>query len=267
MKCRILVLFVIAFFAIASSSVVNAEDTGTVTVIHAISGDDLGTSFSREFPVEVSLTSGGDTVSSFDLEFLETFGPEELPEGLYGLTVELKELSVTLEGEDVFIQGGKNFTVIAHLTFSGSGDPPTPGVRLSVFENNIDPILAGRARLTVRHTANAPRVAVKLSRKGIVNLFSEPVAFPGIGNRVGGEAGESGPVDLRAGVYEVALLAESGQLNDFSVFQKVFRSGRVFPKPRTSFIVYAIGDFFGETFQLFIQTIDLDSAVIGHKFP
>ncbi|GIU99978.1 MAG: hypothetical protein KatS3mg014_1594 [Actinomycetota bacterium] len=58
-----------------------------------------------------------------------------------------------LAAEDVALDGGRNYTAAAHLT--ADGDPA-----LTLFRNNIRPVQADTARLTVRHTAAAPEVDV-----------------------------------------------------------------------------------------------------------
>jgi hypothetical protein len=51
------------------------------------------------------------------------------------------------------LEAGKNYTAIANLNASG-----TPNLKL--FTNNVNPTKPGNARLTVRHTADAPAVNV-----------------------------------------------------------------------------------------------------------
>jgi hypothetical protein len=51
------------------------------------------------------------------------------------------------------LEGGKNYTLVANL--NDSGDP-----NLKRFTNNVNPTTPGNARLTVRHTADAPAVNV-----------------------------------------------------------------------------------------------------------
>jgi hypothetical protein len=51
------------------------------------------------------------------------------------------------------LAAGRNYTIVANLDVGG-----TPN--LKAFENNVRPTAAGKARLTVRHTAQAPAVNV-----------------------------------------------------------------------------------------------------------
>jgi hypothetical protein len=51
------------------------------------------------------------------------------------------------------LEAGKNYTAIANL--NASGDP-----NLKLYTNNVKPTKPGNARLTVRHTADAPAVNV-----------------------------------------------------------------------------------------------------------
>jgi hypothetical protein len=58
-----------------------------------------------------------------------------------------------LEANGVELASGKDYTAVAHLDEGGT---PTIGL----FTNNVKPVPAGNARLTVRHTAAAPAVDV-----------------------------------------------------------------------------------------------------------
>jgi hypothetical protein len=57
------------------------------------------------------------------------------------------------------VNGDTDAAAVAFLTESGS---PT----LGLFSNNVSPIRAQRARMTVRHTAAAPEVDVRFKRPG-----------------------------------------------------------------------------------------------------
>ena len=58
-----------------------------------------------------------------------------------------------LEANDVALKAGKNYTAVANL--NADGDP-----NIKLFTNKVAPVKAGKARLTVRHTAAAPAVNV-----------------------------------------------------------------------------------------------------------
>lgn len=205
-------------------------DPGSVFVIHAI----------PDLPAPVDVYADGSYAFSFD--YTETFGPADLEEGTY--LIEIKLLGSTVLSKSITVEPWKNYTLIAHLT--DTGVPGTPGIKLTFFENNIDDIANGLARLTVRHTANAPMVAVMLQRGNKGN----PVAiFPGLANPDTSDPGQAGPADIKAGGYSASILY---------LGMSVYESGILVLKPGVSHIVYAIGDIYTGSFMLFIQTIKLE---------
>jgi len=84
--------------------------------------------------------------------------PLMLPEGTYDLKVTQAGAgaggAAVIEADDVQVPGGANVTVVAHL--SDAGKPV-----LTPFVNDTSKIDAGKARITVRHTAAAPAVDVR----------------------------------------------------------------------------------------------------------
>ena len=116
----------------------------TLNVVHAIPG------------VNVEVCLNGDVA-------VPGFNPGEvvegvaLPEGTYDVAIvpagETCDESAILQAADAELAGGRNYTAIAHLTEDGT---PT----LALFRNNVSPIAKGLARVTIRHTAEAPAVDV-----------------------------------------------------------------------------------------------------------
>ena len=96
--------------------------------------------------------------------------PLMLPEGTYDLKVTAAGAgaggAAVIEANDVQVPGGANVTVVAHL--SEAGKPV-----LTPFVNDTSAIDAGKARITVRHTAAAPAVDVRANGE---------VAFKGLTN-------------------------------------------------------------------------------------
>ncbi|GAA5030991.1 DUF4397 domain-containing protein [Terrabacter aeriphilus] len=96
--------------------------------------------------------------------------PLMLPEGTYDLKVTAAGAGAggkaVIEANDVQVPGGANVTVVAHL--SADGKPV-----LTPFVNDTSKVPAGKARLTVRHTAAAPAVDVRangaVALKGLTN--------------------------------------------------------------------------------------------------
>ncbi|WP_330476174.1 DUF4397 domain-containing protein [Terrabacter sp. C0L_2] len=96
--------------------------------------------------------------------------PLMLPEGSYDLKVTAAGAGAggkaIIEAKGVAVPGGANVTVVAHL--SEAGKPV-----LTPFVNDTSKVPAGKARLTVRHTAAAPAVDVRangaVALKGLTN--------------------------------------------------------------------------------------------------
>lgn len=212
---RTLVLTAVLALATALPAVAD----GALTAIHGVPG--------LPDPVDVYADDG--YVGTFD--FGESLGPLMLPAGDYD--VEIKLGGVTILAATVPVADGSNQTAIAYLDDLGA---PI----LGLFDNDVSDLREGRARLTVRHTAEAPPVAIELSRGGNGRLIAE------LGPFSNGE--QLGPVTLQGGGYSAALLAGGAE---------VFDSGTFTLRPGHSTIVYAIGEF-PSTFELFVQRIPLD---------
>jgi hypothetical protein len=128
-----------AFGQVAAS----AADT-SLNVVHGIPGVDVNVCVNGE--VAIADFNPGETVVGVSL-----------PAGSYDFAI----VAVTdgcedepiLGANDVTLEGGRNYTAVAHLLADGS---PT----ISLFRNNVRPVASGFARLTVRHTAAAPEVDV-----------------------------------------------------------------------------------------------------------
>lgn len=97
--------------------------------------------------------------------------PVSLPEGTYDLAVfpEGQGPSGTpaIKADDVRVPGGADITVVAHLNASG-----TPV--LTPFVNDTGRLGAGKARLTVRHTAAAPAVDIRAGGSPVVRGLVNP---------------------------------------------------------------------------------------------
>ena len=96
--------------------------------------------------------------------------PLMIPEGTYDLKVTAAGAgaggTAIIEAKGVQVPGGANVTVVAHL--SEAGKPV-----LTPFVNDTSQVPAGKARVTVRHTAAAPAVDVRANGQ---------VAFKGLTN-------------------------------------------------------------------------------------
>ena len=135
------------------------------TVIHGIPG----------LPEPVDVLVNGDFAFSFD--FNESEGPIPLPPGTYDFAVQLQGETV-LSADDVPLEGGRVYTAIAHLTYTGD----EPGIKLSLFENQKYFERPGMPRVSVRHTADAPAVDIDLFHNGRLLLMALNLANPADGD-------------------------------------------------------------------------------------
>ena len=122
----------------------NAASKATLNVVHGIPG------------VNVNVcVNGAKAIADFKPGDVVT--GVKLPAGSYDLKVVAQADSCSgpaiLQANGVALKAGRNYTAVANLNASG-----TP--KLSLFRNDVRPVREGKARLTVRHTADAPAVNV-----------------------------------------------------------------------------------------------------------
>ena len=228
-----------------------AQSTLTAYVVHGIPGDDFN--LDPALPVDVFVSGLGCAIPGF--KFGDRVGPLSIPSGTYDIKISLADVNNPCTGTAVIslpgvaLTAGVNATVIAHRTADGSpgsGDLLGLGVTASIFLNDFTPTANGKARIMAHHTALAPTVDVILSRD-----YSDPdapsVTVPGFTNpTAGGDALLSQiNAQIRPGDWEVAL--EAGGAT-------VFGPNTLNLKPFTTTYVYAVGDFFGTTFQYLVFT-------------
>jgi hypothetical protein len=121
-----------------------AAAEASLNVVHGIPGVDVNV-----------CVNGAEAIPDFNPG--EVVAGVALPAGSYDVKIVAAsdgcEDAAILEASGVQLASDKNYTAIAHLTEDGT---PTIGL----FVNNVKPVPAGTARLTVRHTAAAPAVDV-----------------------------------------------------------------------------------------------------------
>lgn len=195
-----------------------AQTKAKVTVIHGVPG--------LSGPVDVSANGG----KLFSFDFKEVRGPLELDPATYKLAVSLG--GKTLLSLDAKIEGGKNYTVVAHLEADGS---PT----LAAFVN--DDARPGRfkARVIVRHLAKAPAVDV-LARRWWRNTR----LFENVAN------GQEGAAEVYAGTYEVSLNAAGTKTRAFGPARLDLEAGKIYA-------VHAVGELGTKSFGLVLQPVDV----------
>jgi len=195
----------------------SAAGTSQVSVLHGVPG----------LTVDV-YANGNKLLSNFKPGTLTD--PVALPQGTYDLKVFAagKGPSGTpaIEAKGVKVPSGANITVVAHLT---AGGKPT----LTPYVNDVSPLKAGQARLTVRHDAAAPAVDVRAGGKpvfkGLVNPKEAKADLP---------AGTVSADVVLAGTSTVAIGPADVNL-----------------KEGTNTIVYAWGSAKDKNLKLAVQTI------------
>jgi hypothetical protein len=237
MKRKIVISLVLVLsLAVLTFAVVSAAGHQAIVYVgHGIPGESLG--LPNELPVDVLVN---DTICLLEgFEFGEFSEPVSLDAGTYNIKISLAS-DPACSGDpvieaDVTFDAGKTYTVFAHLTADGA---PTA----SVFENDVSSAVAGYTRLTVRHTAAAPAVDIKLFRgwgRGRMVGLIEGLMNPE----------QAGPLNIRPGAYEALILAAGTDIEVLGVPVEL--------KPHKSYIVYAVGSLDPNTFTVLVQVIDL----------
>lgn len=218
---RILTVLAAASIAVAglvlSGPTAHAADTASVSVVHGIPNT----------PVNV-FVNGKDTLPDFKPGTVA--GPLQLPAGDYQVKIfpaaDTGGTGTPVIEATATVKAGQNVTLVAHLTADGK---PT----LTPFVNDTSPVVAGKARLVVRHTAAAPAVDVRangqVAFKGLTNPNQDSADLP---------AGSISADVVLAGTSTVAIGPATVDL-----------------KAGTETIVYAIGSADQKTLALVVQTI------------
>lgn len=196
--------------ALAASPASAASGKATVSVFHGI----------PKTPVDIYV-NGEKAVPNFQPG--DIAGPLSLDPGTYAIEIKTVDGGATVFTGDQPVEAGMNYTIAAYLGTDGK-----PAVK--AFVNDTTTLAAGQARVTVRHLANAPTVAITANGNTLV---------PSISN--GNEAVAEVPADT----YDVGIKAGDSEVAKQSV--KLAEGANT--------IVYAYGTY-PDTFALGVQTID-----------
>lgn len=193
-----------------------AGETSKVSVVHGIPGQ----------PVDVYV-NGAKALPDFQPATIA--GPLDLPAGSYDIVLTEPgadpAANPLLAVDDVVVPGGRNLSLVAHLTAEGT---PT----LTAFVNDTSRVAAGNARLVVRHTAAAPAVDVRAGGAAVFLGLTNPneakadvaagtvsvdVVLAGTGNVV------IGPVDvnLAEGTATIAYAIGSARKKTLTILTQV----------------------------------------------
>lgn len=143
---------------LAVASPASAADDAHVSILHGVPG------------ATVDVYANGDALLT-DFKPGTLTDPVALPAGDYDLKVvaagDGADGDAVIEANGVAVPAGANITVVAHLSADGT---PT----LTPFVNDTDKIAAGKARVTVRHTAAAPAVDVRAGGTPVFEGLENP---------------------------------------------------------------------------------------------
>jgi hypothetical protein len=220
---RKMVIAITILMGLGFGSFAMAADKAELTVIHGISG----------LPEAVEVYANNNKLFSFDFNQSKSLS---LDPDFYFIEVKLQGATVLSAG--LTLEGGKNYSAVAH--FTGSGD-----IALSAFENNIENLKKRNVRLAIRHTAFAPAVDIQV-RTGFWIFRNFNLKILNVSND--DAPGQFGEVDIDPNFLKAEFYPAG-------VNKKVFQSPTLFLKKNTFYIIYAIGSLSDGTFTLFIQTI------------
>jgi hypothetical protein len=203
----------------------------SITVVHGIQG----------VPVDVYV-DGALTIPNFQPKAIA--GPLSLPPKTYRVQIFARVANPpatapatgAVISADLAVPSAKNLTVVAHASYSASG-AGTPTV--SVFENDLRPNGPAGARVSVRHTADAPPVDVLSGSTAVIsnlaNGAGQDVDIPG-NTTLQASVRVSGTSTIALG--PLPLTAQSNKLTN----------------------VYAVSALDGSNLELVVQQIPLQLA-------
>jgi LPXTG-motif cell wall-anchored protein len=210
---------------VALAAPAHAAGTSKVSVVHGIPNT----------PVDVYV-NGKKTLDNFAPATVA--GPLDLPAGSYDIALTKPgdpPTSPVFEVKGAKVPADANISLVAHLT--GDGKPT-----ITPFANDTAKLPAGKARLTVRHTAAAPAVDVRAGGKP---------AFPNLTNPNEAKA------DLDAGTVNADVVLAGTSTVALGPVDVPLAEG-------ASTIVYAIGSANDKTLAAVTQKITgLHSAPAG----
>jgi hypothetical protein len=216
-KTRLLVAGALTASSLAFATPAHAADEATVSVLHGVPG------------ATVDVYANGNPLLT-DFKPGTLTDPVKLPAGQYDLKVVAAGAgaggAAVIQADDVVVPAGANITVVAHLKADGS---PV----LTPFVNDVSKVDAGKARLTVRHTAAAPEVDVRANGA---------VAFKGLANPKEVKA------DLAAGTISADVVLAGTSTVAIGPADVKLAEG-------TNTIVYAWGSAGDNNLKLAVQTI------------
>lgn len=220
MKRALLLLGMVG--TLGSASMAQAQQPpAEIFVVHGIPGADVGAP--GPLPVDVSVNGA---CAIRNLQFKQIVGALHLTPGTYSIAIHLANASSPCSNAAVVgpasvpVYPGENSTIIAHLTTAGA---PTA----SKFVNNLSKTAAGRNRVSVFHTANAPAVDVYATTN-----FGDPLATAGLATGV--VNGEFATLPAPAAAVQLALTPAGSRV-------AAFGPAVVRLDPNKAYLFYVVG--------------------------
>ncbi|MFE5410199.1 DUF4397 domain-containing protein [Microbacterium sp. NPDC056569] len=217
---------IVAAFSVGVPATASTSTNAVLSVLHGI----------PDTPVDVYV-NGDLTLDDFQPGDLA--GPLDLPAGAYEVALTAPDAadasSPVLGPVTLTLEGGNNYTAVAHL--SESGDPT-----VTPYVNDTSPTAAGEGRLTVRHDAAAPAVDVLAGGTAVIEGLANP---------------EEASLNLPAGTIEASVAAAG-------TTDPVLGPAPVEVQEGVLTIAYAWGSLEDDNLELAVQTITgLHSAPDG----
>ncbi|GAA1848826.1 DUF4397 domain-containing protein [Microbacterium koreense] len=212
---------------------------GLIAPAHAAGADNAQLSVLHGIPdTPVDVYVNGDLTLD-DFAPGDLAGPLDLPAGDYEVALTAPDAAddsaPILGPATVTLEGGMNYTAVAHLT--EAGDPT-----LTPYVNDTSQTAAGEGRLTVRHDAAAPAVDVLAGGTAVIEGLANP---------------DEATLNLAPGTISASVAAAG-------TTEPVLGPADVTIEEGTLTIVYAWGSLEDETLALAVQTISgLHSAPGG----
>jgi hypothetical protein len=237
------------FSGFASNSAFAQSPNASVYVVHGIPGHDVSTALDPALPVDVQVNGAICLISG--LKFGDIVGPYTIPPGYYDFKISLANTikpcsnAALLTANHVGVEAGWNVSVVAFLNAEGA-----PGV--TTFLNDLKPTPAGKSRIIVQHTANAPAVDITVSQDQVPT--SSTVTTTQLAKVSDVTNGEQAAALLPSGplwnypLTQVTLTphGESSPVIGPYYFQLV---------PHRAYLIYAVGSVSTGSFTLISKTI------------
>lgn len=205
----------------------------SLTLVHGIPGDSVGAS--RDLPVQVRVYRLFDGTKVFDgVTFPTVAGPLSVKPGIYRIQVRVTGTPLVLT-RWTHISPGENVSAVAYLTDSGRLGNPSgkPAPQLGIFTNDVSSPGPGKARVIVRHLADAPAVDVLAGGGALIDALANPGSAAAV---------------VPAGTYPIQVVADAdNSISAFGPADLTFAAG-------TTTVVYAVGSFFDGSFAPQVQT-------------